>query len=173
MRWIEGRLWPPNAAYDERANCALRCGVRAHHPLLASLLTCYLVQVRRIPLASEVITNARHDLVRRLDHYRARNTELFDRVIKVIINEFLHIIRRQALSGRAIIRSDNTIFSESGAIDMALDLLSERGYTVTLDYNKNTLPMKVNLQTGEITHNVIKIYEFQIDFPKPTIRRGL
>ncbi len=39
----------------------------------------------------------------------------------------MHIIRRQALSGRAIIRSQNAIFSEHGAIDMALDLLSERG----------------------------------------------
>ena len=130
-------------------------------------------KVRRIPLASEVITNARHDLVRRLDHYRARNTELFDRVIKVITQEFIHIIRRQALSGRAIIRSDNTIFSEPGAIDMALDLLSERGYTITLDYNKISQPLRVDLQTGELINKIIKIYEFTIDFPKPTIRRGM
>ena len=93
-------------------------------------------KVRKIPLASEVITSARHDLVRRLDHYRATQADLFERVIETITHEFMHIVRRQALSGRAIIRSENRIFSEPSAIDMALDLLSERGYTVTLDYNK-------------------------------------
>jgi adenylate kinase len=129
-------------------------------------------QVRRIPLASEVITNARHDLVRRLDDYGSRNTELFERVIKVITGEFMHIIRRQALSGRAIIRSENTIFREAGAIDMALDLLSERGYTITLDYNKVLIPTSVDLKTGEIINTKQRIYEFQIEFSRPTIRRG-
>lgn len=129
-------------------------------------------KVRRIPLASEVILAARHDLVRRLDHYRANRSDLFERVIAVITNEFLHIIRRQALSGRAIIRSQNDIFSEPLAIDMALDLLSERGYSITLDYNKVLVPSSVNLQTGEIINSVTKVFEFAIEFPKPTIRRG-
>ena len=130
-------------------------------------------KVRRIPLASEVILAARHDLVRRLDHYRSKQSELFDRVITVITNEFLHIIRRQALSGRAIIRSDNALFAnEPSAIDMALDLLSERGYTTTLDYNKIQTPARVDLQTGKISNTTTKLFEFTIEFPKPTIRRG-
>ncbi len=41
-------------------------------------------KVRRIPLASEVILAARHDLVRRLDHYRSACAPLFERVINVI-----------------------------------------------------------------------------------------
>src|SRR4051812_48886333 len=85
-------------------------------------------KVRKIPLASEVILHARHELVRRLDDYRSRHSELFDRVINVLMNEFVHIIKRQALSGKAIIRSNNPVFSEQRAIDMALDLLNERGY---------------------------------------------
>jgi adenylate kinase len=127
--------------------------------------------VRKIPLASEIITNARHDLVRRLDAYRSSSPELLDRVIAVILNDWLHIIRRQALSGRAIIRSDNKIFAEPNAIDMALDLLAERGYSVTLDYTKNRVPARVEAD-GSIVHTVTKVYEFQIEFPKPTIRRG-
>ena len=47
--------------------------------------------------------------------------------MSVIQKEFLYIIRRQALSGKAIIRSVNPIFSEPLALDMALDVLSERG----------------------------------------------
>jgi adenylate kinase len=129
-------------------------------------------KVRRIPLASEVILAARHDLVRRLDHYRSACAPLFEQVIQVISQEFMHIIRRQALSGRAIIRSQNAIFSQHGAIDMALDLLSERGYTTTLDYTKHLIPARVNLQTGEIINTTSKVFEFTIEFPKPTIRRG-
>jgi len=129
-------------------------------------------QVRRIPLASEVIQSARHDLVRRLDHYRSACGPLFEQVIHTISSEFLHIIRRQALSGRAIIRSQSPVFSQHGAIDMALDLLSERGYTTTLDYTKQQLPKKVDLATGDIQLETRKVFEFTIEFPKPTIRRG-
>lgn len=55
--------------------------------------------VRRLPLASEVIANARYELVKRLDHYRARDGPLFEKVIQVLSTEFVHIIKRQALSG--------------------------------------------------------------------------
>lgn len=129
-------------------------------------------KVRKIPLASEIIMNARHELVKRLDHYKSRHSELFDRVVAVVKQEFLEIIHRQALSGKAIIRSENKIFAEQNAMSMALDLLCERGYTVVLDLQKRRLPERVEAKTGKIVYAEQRIYEFQIEFPKPTIRRG-
>jgi len=129
-------------------------------------------QVRRVPLTSEVITNARHDLVKRLDGYLTHNPKLFAKVIDVINDELMHIIKRQALSGRAIVRSVNPIFAESGALDMALDVLCERGYVVTLDYNKHRQPVRVDLSSGEIIHEIQKVWQFEIEWQRPTIRRG-
>jgi hypothetical protein len=40
------------------------------------------------------------------------------------------------------------VFNEPLALDMALDLLCERGYTAVLDYRKERQPDRVDLQTG-------------------------
>ncbi len=128
-------------------------------------------RLRRIPLASEVILNARYELVRRLDNYKARYSDLFDQVIAVIQNEFMHIIKRQALSGRAIIRSNNVTFNEKVAVDMALDLLTERGYTVVLDVRKEKQPSRWE-ENGDIVMREVRVFEFQIEFARPSIRRG-
>ena len=128
-------------------------------------------RLRRIPLASEVILNARYELVRRLDNYKARYSDLFDQVIAVIMAEFIHIIRRQALSGRAIIRSSHAVFNEKIAVDMALDLLTERGYTTVLDIKKKKQPAMVD-GSGNIIMKEVRVFEFQIEFARPSIRRG-
>lgn len=128
--------------------------------------------LRKIPLAAEVIVNARHELVKRLDNYVYRHSDLFYRVVELIQTDMIHIIKRQSISGRAIIRSENPIFLEPGAIDMALDILTERGFTVTLDLRKTMQPIRVELKTGEIISREVRTFEFQIEFTKPTIRRG-
>ena len=45
----------------------------------------------------------------------------------------MHIIKRQSLAGKAIIRSNNALLESSVAINMALDVLAERGYDAVLD----------------------------------------
>jgi len=129
-------------------------------------------KVKLIPLASEIIQNARHELVKRLDHYKTKNGALFDRVVAIVQKDFVAIIKRQALSGKAIIRSENLIFEQPQALSMALDLLCERGYTAVLDLQKRKIPMRVDSKTGELVYNESRVYEFHIEFPKPTIRRG-
>jgi len=52
-------------------------------------------QVRRLPLASELIQNARFEMVRRLDRYKARHSSVLDKVVDCILSEFMPIIRRQ------------------------------------------------------------------------------
>lgn len=88
--------------------------------------------------------------------------DTFDKVITVVRNEFAAILKRQALAGRwvhaacgvvavltqscvpwlgrAIIRSQNQVFAQAQALDIALDVLSERGFVVVLDYQKQRYP---------------------------------
>ena len=68
--------------------------------------------IRVVPLASDIIIHARHELVRRLDLYQSRYPGLFSEVIYVVTTEFMDIIRRQALAGKAVIRSDNVLFGK-------------------------------------------------------------
>jgi adenylate kinase len=92
--------------------------------------------------------------------------------VATLKEEFVGIIHRQALSGKAIIRTENKVFAQSGALAMALDLLCERGYTAVLDLQKRRIPEKVDVKSGKVLYKESRIYEFQIEFPKPTIRRG-
>lgn len=55
---------------------------------------------------------------------------------------------------------------------MALDVLSERGYTTVLDLKKQRVPISVDLKTGAVKTKTKRLYEFAIEFPKPKIRRG-
>jgi adenylate kinase len=109
-------------------------------------------------------------LVQNLDQYCQSNSALFDEVVKTIEEEFVHIIRRQALIGNCIIRSVNRIFDEPLAVDMFLDVMIERGFTVTLDVQKVDIPVKIHPETFEIFTKTKKIFHFHIRFPTPTIR---
>ena len=60
-----------------------------------------------LPLAEEIILHARQELVRRLDSYELEQTELFVRTVNVIKTKFMPIIARHALSGRAIVNSED------------------------------------------------------------------
>lgn len=75
-------------------------------------------------------------------------------MLDVITHDFLHIIKKQALNGRAVIRSQNPIFKQPEAINICLDLFSERGFRVVLDVFKEKVPSHVDLQTGKITCEV-------------------
>uniref|UniRef100_A0A6A7G8R6 Adenylate kinase n=1 Tax=Hirondellea gigas TaxID=1518452 RepID=A0A6A7G8R6_9CRUS len=126
-------------------------------------------KVRRLSLASEVIENSRYELVRRLDRYSREKSDLFDRVINHLLNDFFGIIRLQALSGKAIIRSENPVFEEPEALNMALDLFTERGYTAVLDFHKRRHPQRID-EHGLVILREQRIFEFHIEFPRPTIR---
>lgn len=56
----------------------------------------------------------------RLETYVTAHNDLFSRVINVMEEEFVQILRRQALLGRAIIRTENEIFREPLALDICL-----------------------------------------------------
>ena len=107
--------------------------------------------IHRIPVASDVILHARQELVRRLDHYEHRYRPLFERVAKVIENEFVPAIRRHAITGKAHIVTQNPLFDEAMAVDMLIDTLSERGYRVMYELSRQSIPERVDLQSGNIS----------------------
>ena len=111
-----------------------------------------LKAIAGIPLPSDVTKHARQELVRRLDHYADRHDELFMQIIALIERKFLPAIHRHALSGRAVVSISDSSLGSNIAVDMIVDILSERGYRVT------AIPVK----SGG--------WSYEISFEAPSIR---
>lgn len=129
-------------------------------------------KVRGISLASEIVVHARQELVRRLDGYAHDHSGLFDRVIDLINVRFMPIIKRHAISGRAIVNNEDEILSDPLALTMLIDIFSERGFHVVVDKQLNRVPERVDLKTGEITFRPNTVYRIRIYFAGSEIRRG-
>ena len=128
--------------------------------------------VRDVPLASEIIVHARQDLVRRLDTYQHEKPDLFSRVTEQIINYFMPIIRRHAISGLAQVNTQDPVFEEPEALAMLIDIFSERGYHASVDKRLKRIPTSVDLETGEIECREEWVYRIRIQFEGSEIRRG-
>lgn len=129
-------------------------------------------KVRGISLASEIVVHARQELVRRLDGYAHDHGDLFDRVIDLINVRFMPIIKRHAISGRAIVNNEDEILSDPLALTMLIDVFSERGFHVVIDKQLNRVPERVDLKTGEIAFRPNTVYRIRIYFEGSEIRRG-
>ncbi len=128
--------------------------------------------VRQLPLASDLITHARQELVRRMDSYQLEHRTLFHKVIKLIEDRFIPIVIRHAIPGLAIVNSEDPVFDDPLALAMVIDIFAERGYRAVANVNRAEIPESVNLQTGRITCSTKRIYRFQIRFTGSEIRRG-
>jgi len=128
--------------------------------------------LRKIPLASEIIRHARQDLVRRLDAYKVEKPDLMQSVVDFIESKMMPIIVRHAISGRADINSENTLFHDPEALAMLIDIFSERGFHATADLHLIEIPERFDLQTGEIQCRKKKVFRFSIRFKGSEIRRG-
>ena len=125
-----------------------------------------------LPLAEEIILHARQDLVRRLDSYELEQTELFVGTVEIIQSKFMPIIARHALSGRAIVNSEDPIFDDPLALSMLIDIFSERGFHAVVDKHMQQIPERVDLKTGQIQVRTKAVYRIQINFKGSDIRRG-
>lgn len=128
--------------------------------------------IHQIPVASEIIVHARQELVRRLDNYEHRHSELFRQTAAVISGEFVPAIRRHAVAGRAHIKTHHAIFANALAIDMVIDTLSERGYRVLYEQETQPVPKAYDPSTGAVTCEDRVVHRFEIRFHPPEIRRG-
>jgi adenylate kinase len=131
-----------------------------------------LDSINHIPLANDIVVNARQNLVRRLDSYQRDHTSLFKQVIYVIEQEFMPVITLHSIGGRAEIVSENPVFSHQLALQMLLDVFNERGYFAVGHTELKDIPAKIDLRTGDITCRKKQIYRFSIRFQGSIIRRG-
>lgn len=129
-------------------------------------------RIRLLPLAEEISHHARQELVRRLDSYELEHNDLFVRIVDLIRDRFVSIITRHALSGRAHVNTEDEIFHDPLAISMLIDVFSERGFHAVVDKHVREVPVRFDLQTGEIHTRTKIIYRIQILFKPSEIRRG-
>jgi adenylate kinase len=129
-------------------------------------------RLRGIPVASEIIVGARQELVKRLDSYELEHSELFARVTSFIEKKIIPIVLRHAISGVALINTEEAVLDDGLALAMLIDVFSERGYHAVVDIHKIEIPEKVDLATGAIKCRTKKVYRIQIRFQGSEIRRG-
>jgi adenylate kinase len=129
-------------------------------------------RLRGLPLASEIVRHARQDLVRRLDGYEVQQAETFARVIEFIEGKMMPIVIRHTVSGVASINSEEPLFEDPAALAMLIDVFSERGFHAAVDVTRIGVPLRVDLQTGEIYSQEKKIFRFTVRFRSAEIRPG-
>ncbi|WP_411828174.1 nucleoside monophosphate kinase [Luteolibacter sp. AS25] len=128
--------------------------------------------LRHIPLADEVITQARQELVNRLDAYQMEHPELFKKVVDFVYEKMMPTIKRYAVTGRARISTEDAMFRNPVALAMLIDVHSERGFKAMVDIRRQEIPSRFDLETGEIHTRVKTVYRITIFFKGSKIRRG-
>ncbi|MBT4865027.1 MAG: nucleoside monophosphate kinase [Planctomycetaceae bacterium] len=128
--------------------------------------------VKHLPLASDLVTHARQELVKRMDSYQLENRKVFFDVIRLIEERFMPIVARHAIPGLAVVNSEDSLFDAPLALAMVIDIFAERGFRAVANVNRVEIPESVDLATGRITCSTKKIYRFQIRFAGSEIRRG-
>jgi adenylate kinase len=128
--------------------------------------------VKHLPLASDLVTHARQELVKRMDSYQLENRTLFHNVVRLIESRFIPIVTRHAIPGMAMVNSEDPLFEDPLALAMVIDIFAERGYRAVANVNRAEIPASVDLKTGRITCSTKMIYRFQIRFSGSEIRRG-
>lgn len=128
--------------------------------------------LHNIPVASNIVMHARRDLVTRLDLYEIENTELFHQVVELIESKMMPIVVRHAISGRAVINSEDPLLEDPMALAMLIDIFSERGYHAVINLQRHEIPESVDLETGKVHCRTQKVYRISIRFKGSEIRRG-
>ncbi len=128
--------------------------------------------LRHIPLADEIVLHARQDLVNRLDSYQVEHPEIMRAVADFIHGRMMPIIKRYAVSGRAMVNTEERLFENPLAIAILIDIFSERGFRASVDIHHQEIPVRFDLQTGEIKLRTKRVYRMTILFAGSKIRRG-
>lgn len=129
-------------------------------------------RVRSLPLASQIVVHARQELVKRLDTYELAHKDLFEKVIQVIDRKIMPIVLRHAISGEALVNSEDPVFEDPLALAMLIDVYSERGYFAVVDLQRVEIPEKFDLATGAISCRIKRVVRIQVRFQGSEIRRG-
>lgn len=127
--------------------------------------------IRHLPLARDLVRVARQRLVFRLDAYCKRDNKLFRDVIKLIDAEVLPVLKQSSLAGAAEYRTQTTLLTQQPhAVDIMIDVLSDRGFSVAHTLEERLVPQRIDLQSGEITCRADPIHIFRVTFDKENVR---
>ena len=129
-------------------------------------------RLRQIPLADEITLHARQELIKRLDGYELNHTDLLMKVTDIIRTDFVPIILSHAFSGRASVSTEAEIFDQPLALEMLIDVFSERGFHAVIDKRREEVPESFDLKTGKITCRQKVFYRIKVYFKGSAIRRG-
>jgi adenylate kinase len=131
--------------------------------------------IQNIPVARQLAAHARQELVERLERYAEDQRPLFEKVVKLVEEKMIPIVRAHAMSGHARFNSEEKLLGEGAngeALKMLIDVFSERGFHASVDVHKMDVPERVDLATGQICCRTKKVYRIAIRFPPSDIRRG-
>lgn len=127
--------------------------------------------IRHLPLARDLVRVARQRLVFRLDSYCKRHNEMFVQVIDLIDDEVLPLLRKCSLAGHAEFRTRHALLLDNSlAVDMLIDVLSDRGFSVAHSVEERVVPHSIDLKTGEIKNEIQDLHSFRITFDKENVR---
>ena len=129
-------------------------------------------RLRAIPVANDIIVHARQELVKRLDSYEYEHAELLAQMVVFIEFKIMPIVLRHAMSGLALVNSEDPLLDDPMAIAILIDVFSERGFHAAVDLHRIDVPDSFDLKTGKITCSVKKVFSIQIRFQGSEIRRG-
>jgi len=129
-------------------------------------------RLRGIPLASEIVVHARQELVKRLDAYELEHEKLFSCVTAFIERKVMPIVLRHAISGVALVNTEDPLLDDPLALAMLIDVFSERGYHASVDLHRIEIPESVDLATGNIRLRQKRVLRISIRFTGSEIRRG-
>jgi len=128
--------------------------------------------LRHIPLADEIVLQARQDLVNRLDSYQVEHPRLLVEVVDFIQEKMMPVIKRYAVTGRATVNTETTLFHNPVALAILIDIFSERGFQAMVDIHRQEIPERFDLTTGKIETRLKKVYRMTVFFSGSKIRRG-
>lgn len=129
-------------------------------------------RLRPLALAEDVTVHARQELVKRLDSYELEHTELFVRVVDMVKDKFMPIIERHAISGHAIVNTEDELLGDPLALSMLIDIFSERGFHAVVDKTITEVAERLDPDTHEIRCRRKAVYRIQVRFPGSEIRHG-
>lgn len=128
--------------------------------------------LRHIPLADEIVLQARQELVNRLDSYQVEHRDLLAKVVDFIQEKMMPVIKRYAVTGRATVNTEEVLFHDPVALAILIDIFSERGFQAMVDIHRQEIPERFDLQTGMIETRQKRVYRMTVFFSGSKIRRG-
>jgi adenylate kinase len=128
--------------------------------------------IQNIPIASQLALHARQELVERLEEYAEDHLLLFSRVVQLVEEKMVPVVRAHAISGHARINSEDDVLDDPLALRIMIDVFSERGFHATVDIHRMDVPVRINPETWEITCRSKKVYRIEVRYQPSEIRRG-